>query len=303
MKRQDARRKKPASNSNVGACFTVTENAELMVFLMGQLPGKSRSKIKFMLSGKRVSVDGHPVSQFNHPLKPGQKVELGQPAKPRAQVPREFSIVYEDNDIIIIDKQAGLLSIATQSEKRATAYSLLSDYVKRQNRENKVFVVHRLDRETSGILMFARSEEVKVLLQTTWNESILKRTYLAVVEGGAEKPEGKITSYLFEGKSFKVHTSPDATKGQIAVTRYKTIKRNKGYSLMEVNLETGRKNQIRVHMEELGCSVAGDKKYGAVSNPLKRLGLHARQLAFVHPVTGKNMNFESPMPKEFRRLF
>jgi 23S rRNA pseudouridine1911/1915/1917 synthase len=181
-------------------------------------------------------------------------------------------------------------------------YSLLSRHVKKQDRGNKIFIVHRLDRETSGLMLFAKSEAVKDKLQETWNETVIERTYIAVVEGAVEKQEGTITSYLSEDKVFKMHSSPKPDSGKEAITHFSVLKKNNAYSLLKVNLETGRKNQIRIHMQEMGHNIVGDKKYGATANPIKRLGLHAQQLSFIHPVTGKKMNFETKIPRVFMRL-
>ena len=274
-----------------------------MEFLIAQMPNRSRNKIKFLLGNKQVLVDGQVISQFNHPLTPGQQVEISKERVQPEKKSREYTIVFEDDDLIVIEKQAGLLSIATEKEKRATAYSLLSNHVKKQNRDNKIFVVHRLDRETSGLMLFAKSESVKRRLQDSWNDTIIERSYIAVVEGAVEKPKGVITSYLVEGKTFKVHSSQDSKRGKKAVTNYKMLKKNKGYSLLKVNLETGRKNQIRVHMQDIRHSIVGDKKYGASGNPLKRLGLHAQQLSFIHPASGEKLNFEAKIPGVFLRLF
>jgi len=303
MKKKDNRQTKISSNTNKGTVFQVKENGQLLAFLLTQMPSTSRTKIKSFLGAKRVLVDGQAISQFDHVLIPGQKVEISNEKFSTEKKIRDYEIVYEDQDIIVIDKQAGLLSIATENEKRATAYSMLSDHVKKQNKANKIFIVHRLDRETSGLMLFAKNEPVKRKLQDSWNDTIIDRSYIAVVEGTVEKQKGVVVSYLFEDNSFKMHSSPTPGKGQRAVTHYSTLKKNKNYSLLKVNLETGRKNQIRIHMQEMGHSVAGDKKYGAVTNPLRRLGLHALQLSFIHPTTGKTLNFETAIPAAFLRLF
>jgi 23S rRNA pseudouridine1911/1915/1917 synthase len=295
--------KKPASGKQNNQGFQVTENTFLMEFLMKQLPHKSRNNIKALLGYKQIFVDGKPVTQFNHPLIPGQMVEISNNRVSPEQKFKEYSIIYEDQYIIVIDKAAGLLSMATDSEKRATAYSLLSRHVKKQDPENKIFIVHRLDRETSGLMIFAKNEEIKDQLQKFWNDTILERTYVAVVEGMVEQQEGVITSYLWEDKNYTMHSSPTPGNGQKAVTHYSVIRQNESNSLLKVNLETGRKNQIRIHMQEIGHSVVGDKKYGAVTSPLKRLGLHAQQLSFIHPVSGNKMNFETKIPKAFMRVF
>jgi 23S rRNA pseudouridine1911/1915/1917 synthase len=283
--------------------FRVEEPAHLMEFLISTLPHKSRNNIKSLLGHRQVLVDGKPETQFNYPLSSGQKVEIIDTRVEPEQKFKEYSIIYEDQYLIVIDKAAGLLSMATENEKRATAYSLLSNHVKKQDPGSKIFIVHRLDRETSGLMLFAKSESVKNKLQEAWNETIIERTYIAVVEGSVEKGEGTITSYLSEDKIFKMHSSNDPSRGRKAITHYSVLKKIPSYSLLTVNLETGRKNQIRIHMQELGHSIVGDKKYGAVANPIKRLGLHAQKLSFIHPATGQKMNFETKIPRAFLRLF
>jgi len=214
-----------------------------------------------------------------------------------------MKILFEDEYLIVIEKEAGLLSISTDKETEKTAYSMLSHHVKKADPKNKIFVVHRLDRETSGVMLFAKSQEIQSLLQEEWKKTIMERTYVAVVEGQFEKEAGTITSWLRESKALIVYSSQDPSTGQKAVTHFKVLKQNNGYALLEINLETGRKNQIRVHMKVIGHSIAGDKKYGATTNPLKRLGLHAQILSFMHPKTGKVVRFETMIPLKFLKLF
>jgi 23S rRNA pseudouridine1911/1915/1917 synthase len=293
-------KEKPAGNLHL---FKVEENTTLMPFLISKMPEKSRNNIKSLLSYKQVLVDGKVVTQFNCPLIPEQKVEISGTRHVDVKMKLNFEIVYEDESLIVINKPAGLLSIATKDEKRDTAYSFLSEYVKNQNRENKIFIVHRLDRETSGLMLFAKNEKVKHMMQESWNDSIIERTYVALVEGQVEKKEGVISSFLYEDKSFIMHSVSSSSKGQKAITHFKVIKSDKSWSLLEINLETGRKNQIRVHMQDIGHSVAGDKKYGAKTNPIKRLALHALKLSFIHPVSNEKMDFETAIPKSFIKIF
>lgn len=300
-KKSSSKKSVPLKQKNI--VFHVSENYFLMEFLMDQMPHKSRNKIKSLLSNKQVLVESKPVSQFNFQLSPGQKVEISSNRILPEQKFREYNIVYEDHHLIVIDKMAGLLSMATENEKRNTAFSLLSKHVKKQDKGNKIFIVHRLDRETSGLMLFAKSEPVKTKLQEFWTETVIDRTYTAVVEGMVEKEEGTISSYLSEDKVFKMHSSQTPKDGKKAVTHFSVVKKNEAYSLLKVNLETGRKNQIRIHMKEMGHPVAGDKKYGATTNPMKRLGLHATKITFIHPITGEKMNFETKIPRVFRRLF
>lgn len=281
----------------------VTEPDELMKFLRAQLPNKSRNDIKSLLVHRQISINNEVITQFNHPLSVGQQVVVNWAKVLIEKQPDGLNIVFEDPYIIIVEKEAGLLSIATETEKEQTAYSILSDHVKKRDPKNKIFVLHRLDRETSGVMMFAKSEKVQKLLQEAWKEAVLERTYVVVVEGVVAKEEGTITSWLTESKAFIMYSSRTPNDGQKAVTHYRVLKKSKHYSLLEVKLETGRKNQIRVHMKEIGHSVIGDKKYGATKHPIGRLGLHAQVLAFKHPITGEVVRYESEIPKPFLNLF
>jgi 23S rRNA pseudouridine1911/1915/1917 synthase len=192
--------------------------------------------------------------------------------------------------------------MASDNEKYLTAYNILSTYVKSQKPSNRIFIVHRLDRDTSGLMMFARSEKVQSLLQRDWKRNVTARTYTALVEGEVTEQGGIVKSYIYESKALVMHSTPDPKRGDLAVTRFRLMKSGKEYSLLEITLETGKKNQIRLHMQEKGHSIAGDKKYGATSSPIGRLGLHASVLAFIHPVTGREMRFESKVPAKFRRM-
>ncbi|AKD58554.1 RluA family pseudouridine synthase [Spirosoma radiotolerans] len=277
----------------------VSEPAELMAFLIAQLPHKNRNNIKSLLSNKQILVDGKVFTQFNHPLKPGQVVTVAANRAPQTSQYRGLTILFEDQSLIVINKQAGLLSMATNKERDRTAYGILSDYVKKENPKNKIFIIHRLDRETSGVMMFARSEKVQKLMQESWNATTKERTYVALVEGIPNPEQGRITSYLRESKALIVYSSQNPENGQLSITNYKVLKANNGYALLELELETGRKNQIRVHMQDIGHPVVGDAKYGAATDPIGRLGLHAEVLAFKHPITDQAMHFNAPVPKLF----
>ncbi|QDK80762.1 RluA family pseudouridine synthase [Spirosoma sp. KCTC 42546] len=279
--------------------FTVSEPAQLMAFLIEQLPHKNRNNIKSLLSNKQILIDGKVYTQFNHPLREGQVVTVAANRAPQTTQYRGLTILYEDPSIIVINKQAGLLSMATNKERDRTAYGILSDYLKKENPTNKIFIIHRLDRETSGVMMFAKSEKVQRLMQESWNATTKERTYVALVEGVPEPPTGTITSFLRESKALIVYSSQNPDNGQLSITNYNVIKANNGFALVELELETGRKNQIRVHMQDIGHPVVGDAKYGATTNPIGRLGLHAEVLAFEHPITGESMRFDAPVPKIF----
>ena len=283
--------------------FTVEKNEPLLARLLSQLPHKSRNTLKAVLKDGQVAVDGKPVTQFDHVLRPGQRVEVSWEKKATHQQPHGLNIVYEDQELIIINKPSGLLTIATDKEKRKTAYAVLSNYVKMEDPENKIFIIHRLDRETSGLLMFAKNEAIKRQIQETWNATIDQRTYIGVVEGEVQQQEGTIVSWLHESKAFIVYSSQNPQHGQKAITHYKKIKGSKTFSLLQINLETGRKHQIRVHMQDIKHPIIGDSKYGSTQSPIRRMGLHAQVLAFKHPGTGKLLRFETEIPKKFLQLF
>jgi len=281
----------------------VSEPTELMKFLIEKFPEKSRTTIKAILAHKQVTVDNMITTKFDFQLKRGQMVFLYKQKSEEKPRFRGLRIVHEDADLIVIDKASGLLSMASETEKVKTAYSMLSEYVKKFDPKNLIFIIHRLDRDTSGLMMFAKSKKVQDILQKDWNESIIERSYIAVVEGTVEKTEDTITSWLKENKAMVMYSSKTPDDGMKAITHYKVLKADKGFSLLEVKLETGRKNQIRVHMKDLGFPVTGDKKYGAKLNPLGQMGLHARVLAFKHPITGKALRFDTPIPLKFQKLF
>lgn len=280
----------------------VKESIELMVFLTNCFPGKSRTSIKSLLAHKQVLVNQQPVTRYNYPVKPGDRVAVvrGKTSEPNDLT--GVNILFEDDYFIVVEKVAGLLTMGTSGEKERTAYHILSNYLKTKNPPKHLFILHRLDRDTSGVMMFAKDQQIQTTMQNNWREMVVERTYTVIVEGKVLKAEGTISSHLIESKAMKIHTTSKPETGQLAVTYYKLKKQIKDYALLEVTLETGRKNQIRVHMEEMGNPVAGDKKYGAKTNPLHRLGLHASILIFKHPVTKEILRFESPLPKSFLRL-
>lgn len=280
--------------------YKVVEESELLPFLLKAMSKSSRNSVKSVLTRGQVMVDGQLVKQHNYLLQPGQKVEIqsNQVARNLSQLVG-VTIIHEDDDIIVINKDAGVLSVASKTESELTAYRQVRDYVRKSHPENRIFIVHRLDKDTSGVMMFAKNEKTQQALQTTWSESVKERMYTALVEGKVRTNSGTISSWLTENSAFKVYSSPVDNGGQHAVTHYHKIQSNKECSLLEVFLETGRKNQIRVHMEELGHPVLGDKKYGSTSNPLRRLGLHATALAFLHPRTGELVRFEAEVPQMF----
>jgi len=279
----------------------VDSDTTLMPFLIDKLKDKSRDNIKSLLRNKQIWIRGQAISQFNYKLTSGENVTIRKVRITDLPPERFLSIVYEDDHLIIIDKKSGLLSVSDGHEHE-TAFGLLSEWVKKENPSAKVFIVHRLDQYTSGLLLFVKNEDIQNVLRNEWKEFITERTYAAIVEGNVKKEKGTIRSFLAENKSLMMISVKDSSQGKLAITHYKKIQNSESYSLMQVNLETGKKNQIRVHMHDIGHPVAGDRKYGAHTNPIRRLCLHATVLALKHPVTGEIMRFESPVPGEFLKL-
>lgn len=282
--------------------YSVSEAVELLPFLLAQLSNQGRNSVKSMLARGQIAVGDKTVTLYNHLLQPGQLVTVHKEIKEEAMPFVGLSILHEDEDIIVIQKEAGLLSIASAQESEVTAYRQLTAHVRRANQQNRIFVVHRLDRDTSGVMMFAKNEKAQQTMQNAWQEMVTERSYIALVDGKVKKDEGTISSWLKESSTLKMYSSHFPNDGLHAVTHYKTLQTSSDYSLLEVHLETGRKNQIRVHMQDIGHPIAGDKKYGSRSRALGRLGLHARVLAFTHPTLGTQMRFETPTPKPFLNL-
>ena len=282
--------------------YPVNRSCELLEFLLETLKGQSRNSVKSLLTNHRVAVDGAPISQYNFQLSKGDMVIISKTPihkKTRSNLP----IIFENEEFIVINKPSGLLSIASDKEKGSTAYRMLTDYVQQKDKHNRIYVVHRLDEDTSGVLMVAKNEKIRDLLQENWNNLVSKRGYFAIVEGQMKEKSGTIKSYLKKNSQNMMYSSKKAGDGQLAITHYKVIAESENYSLLDVNIDSGRKNQIRVHLGDLGHHIIGDDKYGNPSNPIKRLGLHAYELDLEHPVTHKLLKFTSPMPKDFLSLF
>lgn len=275
--------------------YIASSDLPLLEALAQLSPQSSKNTLRSWIKEGRVQVDNETVNNTAFIVLKDQSVTVGQRKKIiRAGIP----ILYEDQDIVIIDKPSGLLSVATAFEKGETVYALL----KAHYRQRKVCVVHRLDQDTSGVMVFALNQEACDRLKDLFEVHEIERGYTAIVEGQLLTPSGKWQSYQYEDSQYKVHETSDETQGRLAITHYRTLAASKRYSWLQLQLETGRKNQIRVHCQSAGHPVVGDKKYGAHSNPLKRLCLHAHLLAFQHPFTKKKMRFESPVPEEFYRL-
>ena len=215
----------------------------------------------------------------------------------------KLDIVYQDKYISVINKPYGLLSVSTEKEKENTLFHKVLTYEKQKHKSNKVFIVHRLDKDTSGLVLFAKTEIIKRKLQDEWDTLVKRREYTAVVEGVVKENTKTIKSYLKENTSFVSYSTKNKEEGKLAITKYKKLKSSNRYSLLEIEILTGRKNQIRVHMNEIGHPIIGDKKYGSKTNPIKRMGLHANKLEFVHPVTNELLKLESKVPTQFFKLF
>lgn len=278
-----------------------SETQNLMDFAFTMIRDAKRNDIKKWLKFGHFAVNGTVVTAFDAPVEPGATVEINFTRPFVVFKHPRLRIVYEDEDIIVVDKGYGLLSVDTDTSRKSnveTAYSILRDYVKAKHPSNKIFIVHRLDRETSGLMIFAKSMESKENLQHNWNNMVLERRYVALLDGEMEEQSGIIRTHLAETSQHEVYSAGDGL-GKVAITRYRVRRRGKGHTLAEFSLDTGRKNQIRVHARDLGHPITGDKKYGKGSGPLHRLALHAETLRFAHPITRMDMNFVSNTPPQF----
>ena len=280
--------------------FKVAQEALLIEFLMEKMHGISRNRAKALISNRVVLVNNaittHPLTE----LKAGQVVQVDRSKRKMAFHSNELDIVYEDPYLLIIDKHPGLLSMSNNSRQQ-TVQTVLNRYLEKGGGRNTSHLVHRLDRDTSGLMVYAKDVQTQQSLVRGWQELVTDRRYIALVEGELENPRGVVKSWLTEDKRFVTHSSPVDNGGKFAVTHYNVLASSNGYSLVECELETGRKNQIRVHMADLGHPVVGDHKYGSDNDPIRRLGLHAYMLCFTHPVTGKHMRFETPVPALFEK--
>lgn len=282
--------------------YRVPEDTKLLDYLFALFADRSKTTVKSYLAHRQVMVNNTVTTQFDMPLHRDDEITVNFTRGFKEFRHPRLRIVYEDEFLIVVDKGYGLLSMSTDRIKEKTVYHILSDYVRSENPANRIFILHRLDRDTSGLMMFAKSQGIQEKMQRSWNEMVLDRRYVAVVEGILSPEKGEVKSYLKENSAFHVYSTDDKENGQLAVTRYEVLASNGRYSLVELQLATGRKNQIRVHMHDLGHSIAGDRKYGAKTNPLGRLSLHASRLRFVHPITRRDMLFEIPLPGGFHRV-
>lgn len=282
--------------------YRVETEKPLLEWLLENLKGMSRSKIKATLKGKGIKVDGRIVTQFDYPLTPGMKISVSLNKQNDLFKSRYVKLVYEDRYLVVVEKTEGILSMAA-GKQTPNVKSILDGYFLLSRQKCRAHVVHRLDRDTSGLLIYAKDMQTEQILEHEWHDIVYDRRYVAVLSGEMEEDEGTVTGYLKDNKSFITYSSPTDNGGKFAVTHFRTLARTTEHSLVEFKLETGRKNQIRVHAADLGHPVCGDIKYGNGDDPIHRLCLHAYLLCFYHPVTHERMEFETPIPSSFRRLF
>ena len=282
--------------------YVVKEARPLLEWLLENV-AQSRSKIKATLQGRGVKVNGKTVSQFDMMLEPGMKVAVSKTKRNQMGFKNRYvKIVYEDRWLIVVEKMPGILSMAA-GHSSLNVKTVLDDYFRQSRQKCRAHVVHRLDRDTSGLMVYAKDMETEQIFEHHWHELVYDRRYVAVVSGEMEEDEGTIANWLKDNKAYVTYSSPVDNGGKYAVTHFHTLARTTDHSLVEFKLETGRKNQIRVHTADMGHPVCGDTKYGNGDDPLHRLCLHAWLLCFEHPVTHEQMEFETPVPTDFRRLF
>ena len=281
--------------------FKVKEETELLPFLMKAMNGISRNRAKALLVNRLVLVDNIITTHALARLVPGQTVILDRSKQKMAFRSNDLGVVYEDPYLLVIDKRAGLLSMSNNTRQQ-TVQTVLNRYLEKGGSRCTSHLVHRLDRDTSGLMVYAKDVKTQRSLVEGWQQLVTDRRYVALVSGELEKEQGMIRTWLTEDKHFVTHSSPVDNGGKLAITHYKVLRSAKGYSLVELELETGRKNQIRVHLSDMGHPIVGDFKYGSSDESLLRLGLHAYLLAFRHPVTGKYLRFETPVPDSFEQL-
>ncbi len=282
---------------------TVTAPAELLPFLLANWPEVKRTRIKQWLKFGSVRVNGQSVTRYDHELRCGDKVGIQVEKAPRhvaPPLPKGLEIVHEDDAIIVLNKGAGWLTIALDSGKGRTAYAALMDHVRAANPRCRIWIVHRLDRDTSGLILFAKTEPYKRVLQQNWHR--FEKKYLAVAEGVIKRDSGTLRCHVNEEFSLRVRSVPPSDETREAVSHFKVLKRTPDRTLVELKIETGRRHQIRVHLSDMGHPIVGDAPYGAKTDPAKRLALHAAKLTFTHPATDEKMSFEKPLPGVLMKL-
>lgn len=289
-------------NINEYAHYKVKEDDTLLNFLLNNVK-ESRSKIKATLQGKGIKVDGKTVTQFDYPLQKGTRVDVSKSKRNNDKLKSRYvKIVYEDQYLVVIEKNIGILSMAA-GHKSLNVKAVLDDYFKKTRQRCTAHVVHRLDRDTSGLMIYAKDMETEQILEHNWHDIVFDRRYIAVLSGEMEEDEGTIENWLKDNKAYVTYSSPVDNGGKYAITHFRTLDRTTDHSLVEFKLETGRKNQIRVHSADMGHPVCGDVKYGNGDDPVHRLCLHAYMLCFYHPITRQPMEFQTMIPATFRHIF
>ena len=287
------------NDSNKELIFKVLDNDELLPFIMKKMNGISRTKAKNILTGGSVYVNDKNVTQHNYQLTPGMEVKIGKNHKLNHLENQWVKIVYEDQYLFVVEKKVGIICHSPNPADE-TVQSILNQYLEKNHQRCHAHTVHRLDRDTSGLLLFAKDKKIALKFEENWKETVYDRRYVALVHGEMHKQEGTISSWLKDNAQFVTYSSKFDNGGKFATTHYKLLKVSNGYSLVELKLDTGRKNQIRVHLQDIGFPVVGDPKYGDGDDKIGRLGLHAYKLCFIHPVTGQDLKFETEFPSSFR---
>lgn len=295
--------RKGKSDTNRQSTLAVTENTELLEFLLLKIKDKSRNKVKAMLAHKQIKVGNDVTTQFNQPLKPNDKVVVSWDGPFKKVAYQGLQIVFEDDQIIVINKRSGLLSVGTAKEKSMTAYRIVQDHIQQDDTAAHLFVVHRLDREASGLMVFAKNRTAQQELQDTWSQTVLKRKYLIATHKTFEKDEDTISSYLKESKALIVYSGNNPKEGKKGVSHYSVVKKNEYYTLLEAWQETELKHQLRAQLSAIKHPILGDKKYGSTENPLGRMAFHAKVLTFIHPTTHQEVTFETKVPDDFLMIF
>ena len=301
MNSKKSPRRGPATD-NV-AKLTIKEDGTLLATAAALLPDHKPTKLKSMLKHNQLAVNGVPSRQFDLAVHAGDQLWVNFDRSFQVFSHPRIKLVYEDNDIIVVDKGYGVLSTAAGKPSDDTVYNIIKKYARGFSDKANVYVVHRLDRDTSGLMLLTRTKQARDKLISNGNNMVIERKYVAVVEGDVAQPEGTIKSFLAENPdTFEMYSTDDKKVGRLAVTKYRLLKQGKRFAMVELEIKTGRKNQLRVHMQDMGNPVSGDRKYGGHPSPINRIALHATVLSFVHPITGKAVTFNSPFPDNFKKM-
>jgi 23S rRNA pseudouridine1911/1915/1917 synthase len=301
MNNKKTTRRGPATD-NV-AKLSIKQDGTLLAAAAALLPDHKPTKLKSMLRHNQLAINGVPTTQFDHPVVAGDVLWVNFDRSVQIFSHPRVKLVYEDNDIIVVDKGYGVLSTAAGRPNDDTVYNIIKKYARGFSDKANVYVVHRLDRDTSGLMVLTRTKQARDKLIDNWNNMVVERKYIAIVEGKVAQHEGSIKSYLAENPdTFEMYSTQDKKIGRLAVTRYRVVEQGKRFAMVELEIKTGRKNQIRVHMHDMGNPVSGDRKYGGHPSPINRVALHATVLSFVHPTLEKVVKFNSPVPENFKKM-